>query len=121
MVTLLALLPPALAAILLAVDAALPANLLTALSSSWSVYLGLSVAVLLAILAAAYVRRDSLMLSSAWLFLFCGMMLMSLAELLELLHIAGPPWVSDLFEAAGFFPLLIFAAGIETALILRVQ
>ncbi len=116
MVSLLALLPPALAAALLAVDRAVAGDLVSALASSWAVYLGLSLAVLAAILAAAYARRDSVILSSAWLFLFCGMLLLSLAELLEMLRVAGPPWVSDLFEVGAFAPLLIFAAYVAAPL-----
>lgn len=115
MVALLALLPPALAGILLAVDAALTGDFLAAVASSWAVYIGLSVAVLLAILAAAYARRDNVILSSAWLFLFCGMILLSLAELLEMLN-AGAPWIVDLFETAAFAPLLIFVGYVAAPL-----
>ena len=116
MVTPLALLPPAVAAVLLAVDALVAGDVVIAVVSSWALYLGLSLAVLLAVLAAAYARRDNAVLSSAWLFFFCGMLFLSLAELLEMLQVSGPPWVSDLFEVAGFVPLLIFAAYVAAPL-----
>lgn len=112
----LALLPLALAAVLLAVDAAVAGDLLVVLSSSWAAYLALSFAVLAAILAAAYARRDNVILSSAWLFLFCGMMLLSLAELLEMSAAAQSWWVSDLFETAGLVPVLIFVGYVSAPL-----
>ena len=105
MVVLLALVPPVLAAALLVAEAALPGDLIAPLVSSWPVYAGLSAAALAAILVAAWGRRDSAALSSAWLFLFCGMMLLSLCELVELVGFQSDPWVSDVFETAAFFPL----------------
>lgn len=111
----LALLPPVLAGVLLAVDAAVAGDLLAALPSWWAAYLVLSAAVLLAILSAAYARRDNVTLSSAWLFLFCGMILLSLAELLEMWP-ASSPWIVDIFETTALVPLLIFVGYVSAPL-----
>ncbi len=116
MVGFLALLPPLLAAALLVAEAALPGDLVVPLASSWAVYAGLSAAVLAAILVAAWGRRDSAVLAGAWLFLFCGMMMLSLAEVVELAGAQGEAWVSDLFETAALFPLLIYTGFVAAPL-----
>ncbi len=116
MVGLVAFVPPLLAAALLVAEVALPGDLIVPLASSWPMYVGLSAAVLAAILVAAWGRRDSAVLASAWLFLFCGMMLLSLSELVELVGFRGDAWVSDLFETAAFFPLLIFTGYVAAPL-----
>jgi hypothetical protein len=116
MVALLALVPPLVAAALLVGEATLPGDLIVPLASSWPVYVGLSAVMLAAILVAAWGRRDSAVLGSAWLFLFCGMVMLSLSELVELLGSQGGSWVSDLFEIAAFFPLLIYTGYVAAPL-----
>ncbi len=110
MVELFLILPLALCGLLLALELALPLGVLTVLTHSALFYTLLSIAVMGAILAAAFRRRDSATLLSSWLFLFCGILLFSLSELVELLLPADYVWVSEVFEAASFFPLAIGVA-----------
>ena len=120
MVALLALVPPLLVAALLLAEAALPGDLIAPLLSSWTASFALSVVVLAAILAAAYRRRESAILASAWLFLFCGMMLLLLAELVELISPRSDAWITDIFETAAFAPLLIYVGYVAAPLRLLV-
>jgi MYXO-CTERM domain-containing protein len=83
-------------------------QLAEAASSPW-IYVGLVLAVLAALLAAAWRRRDNAVLLSAWLFLFCGMILVSLGQLIDFYAVQEEAWSSELLEAAAFVPLLIFA------------
>ncbi len=110
MVTLFLILPLALCGVLLALETALPLGVLSVLTHSALFYTLLSVAVMGAILAAAFRRRDSAALLSSWLFLFCGILLFSLSELVELLLPVDYVWVAEVFEASSFFPLAIAVA-----------
>jgi hypothetical protein len=110
MVILLLLLPLAVCGALLALEFALPLELLATLSHSALIYSLLSLAVLAAILAAAWRRRANVVLLSAWLFLFCGVLLFSVSELVEFLLPEGQAWVVEVFEAASFFPLALAVA-----------
>lgn len=85
-------------------------GLVTAVSQSSLFYWLLAVTVLAAILAAAWRRKRNIVLMSAWLFLFCGMLLFSLSEIVEFYLGEGQLWIAELFEAASFFPLVIFIA-----------
>ncbi len=76
-------------------------------SSPW-IYVALVLAVLAAVLAAAWRRKDNAVLLSAWLFLFCGMILVSLGQLVDF-YALREAWSSEVLEAAAFVPLLIFA------------
>jgi hypothetical protein len=77
-------------------------------SAPW-IYLGLVLAVLAALLAAAWRRRDNTVLLSAWLFLFCGTVLLSLGQHVDFYAVQEEAWSSEVLEAAAFVPLLIFA------------
>lgn len=107
MVTLFLILPLTLCGLLLAADAALPLGILSILASSTLFYTLLSAVVLAAILAASIRKRASGTLLAAWLFLFCGVLLFSLSELVELLLPESYIWTAEVFEAASFFPLAI--------------
>jgi hypothetical protein len=107
MVTLFLVLPLGLCGLLLALEAALPLGILSTLSGSALFYSLLSAAVLGATLAAGFRRRESPTLLAAWLFLFCGLLLFSLSELVELLVTEPFLWTAEVFEAASFFPLAI--------------
>jgi hypothetical protein len=76
-------------------------------SSPWS-YGCLILVALAAVLAAAYRRRDNVVLLSAWLFLFCGMTLVSLGQFVDIYAEAREGWSSEILEDAAFVPLLIF-------------
>jgi hypothetical protein len=84
-------------------------DLLTVIFSSPWIYWCVVLAVLAAVLAAAYRRRDNIVLMSAWLFLFCGMILVSLGQLIDFYGTGGEAWSSEILEDAAFVPLLIFA------------
>lgn len=105
-----ALLAPAfVGAALLLLQRLLGFRLLLVLAGSPWVYLVLVLAVLTSLLAAAYRRRDNIVLMSAWLFLFCGMVLVSLGQLIDLYVARGESWATELLEQAAFAPLLLFA------------
>lgn len=116
MVIVFFVLPAALVAGLLAVDLALPADLIRTLGGSAALTAALSVLTLGAILAAAFRIKDRAHLRSAWLFLFCGVAILSLASLVEAIGPGSESWTEELLSAASFFPLLFFAAYIATPL-----
>ncbi len=109
MVILLLLYPAIIAAGLFALDSSLAGRLLQAASGSVVFTAVVSLAVLAAILAAAYRRRDSPVLMSAWLFLFCGLAVLSLGSLIDPFLSANESWVEELVATASFFPLLFFS------------
>jgi len=121
MVTLAVLGPLLVPLALFALQRLLGFRLLSMLAGSPWVYLALVLVVLAALLAAAYRRRDNVTLMSAWLFLFCGMVLVSLGQLIDLYAPRGEPWSSELVEEAAFLPLLIFALYVAAPLRLLVM
>lgn len=46
---------------------------------------------------------------SAWLFLFCGTILISLGQLIDIFAFSEKSWSSEVLEDVAFVPLLIFA------------
>ncbi len=109
MVALALLAPLLVGAALYALQLLLRLDLPSLLASSPWIYVGLVLAVLAALLAAAWRRRDNAVLLSAWLFLFCGMILVSLGQLTDFYAVREEAWSSEVLEAAAFVPLLIFA------------
>jgi hypothetical protein len=114
MVALLALLPLAIAGGLLAFEVTLPGDIVIPLVSSPLLYPLLTAAALAAILAAAWRSRANVLLSSAWLFLLCSILLISVAEITEM-H-SGAEGVADAFEAVALVPLLFFAGYVAAPL-----
>ena len=115
MVTLL-LYPLLVVAGLFAVDAALPMDLVTVMSGSFIFTAVLSVLILAAVLAAAWRNRENTVLMSAWLFLFCGLAILSFASLIDPFFPGSESWTEELFSTASFFPLLFFAIYIASPL-----
>jgi len=109
MVALALFAPVFVGAVLYALQLLLGFDLPTLLASSPWIYAGVVLAVLAALLAAACRRRDNAVLLSAWLFLFCGMILVSLGQLIDFYAVEEEAWPSEVLEAAAFVPLLIFA------------
>lgn len=109
MVIFLLIYPVIVVAGLYALDAALPIELVSVMSSSIVFTSILSLFVLTAVLAAAYGRRDNPVLMSAWLFLFCGLAVLSLGSLIDPFLSGNESWVEELLSTASFFPLLFFS------------
>jgi hypothetical protein len=99
---------------LFALDAVLPADLLAVMSGSFAFTAVLSVIILGAVLAAAWRNRDNTVLMSAWLFLFCGLSILSFASLIDPFFPGNEAWTEELFSTASFFPLLFFAVYIAS-------
>jgi hypothetical protein len=96
-------------AALYALDLILPIELINTLSGSVVITAALSVLALAAILVAAYRRKDNPLLMSAWLFLFCGVVILSVAALIDPFMTNSESWTEELLSASSFFPLLFFA------------
>ncbi len=109
MVIILFVTPLVAVAALYALDVVLPTELIGTLTGSVVFTAALSVLVLAAILVAAYRRRDNTLLMGAWLFLFCGVVILSLASLVDPFITGNESWTEELLSAASFFPLLFFA------------
>jgi hypothetical protein len=113
-VILLALYPLAAAAGIVVLDQIAPFGLATQLTSSPSFSAVLSVAVLAAVIVAALRQRDNVVLLSAWLFFFCGELVLALGYVMEPFVPPGSHWVEEVFEIVAFFPLLVFVAYIAS-------
>jgi hypothetical protein len=109
MVIFLSLYPLLFVGALFALDIPLPIELVAITASSPVIISVLSVLTLAAVLVAAYRRRENTLLMSAWLFLFCGLVVLSLGSLLDPFLLGADAWVEELFATAAFFPLLFFA------------
>jgi hypothetical protein len=116
MVIVLLIYPIVVAAGLFALDAVLPVELVNTMSSSIVFTAVLSLLVLTAVLAAAYRRKDNPVLMSAWLFLFCGLAVLSLGALIDPFLSGSESWAEELFATASFFPLLFFSLYIASPL-----
>jgi len=116
MVVVLLIYPIVVAAALFTLDMALPVGLVRMMSGSIVFTAVLSVLVLAAVLVAAYRKKDSPVLMSAWLFLFCGLAILALGSLLDPLLDGHESWAEELFSAASFFPLLFFSLYIASPL-----
>ena len=109
MVILLLLYPIIVAAGLFALDAALPIELVNIMTGSVVFTTILSLVVLTTVLIAAYRKRDNPVLMSAWLFLFCGLTVLSLGSLIDPFLSGSESWAEELFSTAAFFPLMFFS------------
>ncbi len=116
MVIVLLIYPVVVAAGLFVLDAVLPVELVNTMSSSIVFTAVLSLLVLTAVLAAAYRRKDNPVLMSAWLFLFCGLAVLSLGALIDPFLSGSESWAEELFSTASFFPLLFFSLYIASPL-----
>jgi hypothetical protein len=108
MVIVLALYPLAAAAALVAADR-LP-GAAGWLASSPAFASALAAVVLAAILVAAIRHRDNPMLMSAWLFFFCGEIILALGWIVEPFVPAEGHWIEEIFELVAFVPLIVFVA-----------
>jgi len=97
-------------AALFVVDLYLPMELVAFTASSPIIVAALSALTLVGVLAAAYRRKDNPVLMSAWLFLFCGLLVLTLGSLMDPFLSGSDAWVDELVAAAAFFPLLFFVA-----------
>ncbi len=116
MVIFLSVYPLFVAAGLFVLDLLLPVELIVVMSASLVFSAALSCALLVAILIAAYRQKDNAVLMSAWLFLFCGVAILSMGSLIDPYVSAGESWIEEIFETASFFPLLFFAIYIASPL-----
>lgn len=114
MVILLALYPLAAAAGIVLLDRLSPAGITAFVTSSPAFSAALSVAVLAAIVVAAFHQRENLVLLSAWLFFLCGEMILSLGYIVEPFVPVEAHWIEEVFEISSFFPLLVFVAYIAS-------
>ena len=109
MVVFLVLYPIIVCGGLFALDAALPVVLINVIAGSAVFTAALSLLVLATVLVAAYRNRDNPVLMSAWLFLFCGLTVLSLGSLVDPFLSESESWVEEVFSAASFFPLILFS------------
>jgi hypothetical protein len=109
MVIFLLLYPIVVAAGLFVLDAALPIELVNIMDGSVVFTAVLSLFVLTTVLVAAYRSRDNPVLMSAWLFLFCGLTVLSLGSLIDPFLSGNESWAEELFSTASFFPLIFFS------------
>jgi hypothetical protein len=114
MVVILLLYPLVVAAGLFAFDFSFARGLLSVISGSVVFTAILSLLVLTAVLIAAYRTKANPVLRSAWLFLFCGLVVLFLASLIDPFLSGNEPWVEELFATASFFPLLFFSLSIAS-------
>lgn len=91
-------------------------GLLRMVSTSTAFTAALSLTVLAAILVAAYRKRANALLRSAWLFLFCGLVILFLGSLIDPFFPGDESWVEELFATVSFFPLLFFSLSIASPL-----
>ena len=110
MVILFALYPLAAAAAVVVLDRLVPLGLVTYVTSSPTFSAALSAVVLAAIIVAALRQRNNVVLLSAWLFLFCGELILTLGYVMEPFVPPGSHWIEEVFEIVSFFPLLVFVA-----------
>lgn len=110
MVILLALYPLAAAAAVVALDRLVPSGIVAYVTSSPTFSAVLSAAVLAAVVVAALRQRDNVVLLSAWLFFFCGELILALGYIMEPFVPPGSHWIEEVFEITSFFPMLVFVA-----------
>lgn len=114
MVIALALYPLVAAAALVAADR-LP-GIAGRLASSPAFASALAAVVLAAIILAAVRHRDNPVLMSAWLFFFCGELILALGWILEPFVPAQGHWIEEVFELVALVPLIVFVAYIVSPL-----
>jgi hypothetical protein len=114
MVILLALYPLAAAGGIVLLDRLFPVGIVAFVTSAPAFSAVLSVAVLAAIVVAALRQRENVVLLSAWLFFFCGEMILALGYIVEPFVPVEVHWIEEVFEITAFFPLLVFVAYIAS-------
>ena len=95
---------------------AVAAGIVAFVTSSPTFSAALSALVLAAVIVAALRQRDNVVLLSAWLFFFCGEMILALGYVMEPFVPPSAHWIEEVFEIVSFFPLLIFVAYIASPL-----
>ena len=110
MVIFLALYPLAVAAGIVLLDRLVPVGIVAFVTSTPAFSAALSVAVLAAIVVAAFRQRGNVVLLSAWLFFLCGEVILALGYLVEPFVPAETHWIEEVFEITAFAPLLVFVA-----------
>ncbi len=116
MVIALALYPLAVVAGIALLDRLAPVGLVALITSSSAFNAALCAVVLAAVLAASLRHRGRTVLMSAWLFFFCGALILALGYLVEPFVPEDASWVEELFETVAFFPLVIFVAYVASPL-----
>jgi len=114
MVIILLLYPLVAAAGLFFFESGLTHGLLRFVSGSALFTSAMSLSVLAAVFVAAYRKRANALLRSAWLFLFCGLVVLFLGSLIDPFFPGEESWVEELFATASFFPLLFFSLSIAS-------
>jgi hypothetical protein len=108
MVIFLAVYPLLIVVGLYGLDEVLPIPLINTMSSSLVITAALSLAILAAVVAAAWRNRENTLLMGAWLFLFCGLTVLFLGSIADPYLPGGESWTEELFSVASFFPLFFF-------------
>jgi hypothetical protein len=114
MVMLLALYPLAAAAGIVILDRLFPIGIVAYVTSAPAFSAALCAMVLAAVVMAALRQRDNTVLLSAWLFFFCGELIISLGWIVEPFVPHGAHWMEELFEIVSFFPFLVFVVYIAS-------
>jgi hypothetical protein len=114
MVILLALYPLAAAAGIVLLDRLLPVGIVAFVTSSPIFSAVVCAVVLAAIIVAALRQRENVVLLRAWLFFFCGEMILALGYVMEPFVPPGGHWIEEVFELVSIFPLLIFVTYIAS-------
>jgi hypothetical protein len=114
MVILLALYPLAAAACIVLLDRLFPVGIVAYVTSAPTFSAVLCAVVLAAVIVAALRQKDNVVLLSAWLFFFCGEMILALGTIMEPFVPPGGHWIEEVFEVVSIFPLLVFVAYIAS-------
>jgi hypothetical protein len=114
MVILLALYPLAAAAGIVLLDRLFPVGIVAFVTSAPTFSAVVCAVVLAAIIVAALRQRENIVLLSAWLFFFCGEMILALGYIMEPFVPPGAHWIEEVFELVSLFPLLVFVAYIAS-------
>ena len=116
MVILLALYPLAAAAAVVLLDLVTPSGIVGCLTATPSFAAALAALVLAAVVLAAVRHRGNPVLMSAWLFFFCGEIILALGWIVEPFVPAQGHWIEEVFELAAFVPLIVFVAYVVSPL-----
>jgi hypothetical protein len=116
MVIVLALYPLAAAAALLLAGRLAPLGCTGGLASSPAFASVLAAVVLAALILAAVRHRDNPVLMSAWLFFFCGELILALGWIIEPFVPGEGHWIEEVFELVAFVPLIVFVAYVVSPL-----
>ena len=116
MVIFLALYPLAAAAVVVLLDLLTISGIVGYLAAAPTFASALGAVVLAAIILAAVRHRGNPVLMSAWLFFFCGQLILVLGWILEPFVPRQAHWIEEVFELVAFVPLIVFVAYVVSPL-----